>query len=149
MSDIEHIPSSAIEVLSPLEQAMIRNIIRQATMEAALSPWQQRQIQFRVSRERSRLIVQLARVEGQAVLGTAVIVTEGRLAVASERQATRLLEEQLRDSVKAGHAYDDTVADTRRLTDASREAVQGTAAGIFNRYLRGLEMRAEKAAHGA
>jgi hypothetical protein len=144
MSNDEQVPDNAIEILDPVEQMTITNVVRSASMAAGLTPWQQHQIEWHVRKERGKLIVELAKIESQTVLTEAVVMSRGRVEAARERAAVETLAEQLRSLQVAGELLDDALNAASRLSEDSRALIQSGTFSVAQRFVKKVERRAGK-----
>jgi hypothetical protein len=139
----QQVPGSTTTVLDPAEKAMVQRTIQQADALAGLTPWERHRIEWRVRRHRGELVLQIAQQELQTIFAEAVITLEGKVDRARERRALEHFKEQLRILIQAGHYRDEKMNETTRLSEDSREIIQGAIDRVTGSLIFGMERRGQ------
>lgn len=134
--------STAMEVITPVESLAVERAVSQATRMAGLSPWQRAQIEWKVKKQRGELIVELAELETQTVLAEAMITAQGRISAAGERAAAEEMKSALLCLLDGGHALDEALSESDRLSEDTRPIVAGAMLRVYGSYARKVETRA-------
>ncbi|MDQ4144696.1 MAG: hypothetical protein M3198_13325 [Actinomycetota bacterium] len=98
-------------------------------------------MEWRVKKERSALILELTRIEAQAILAEAVVMVGRRRDEALERAAVETFREQLRCGLQALRAREAALGDAQRLSEDSREIAVGLIDRLTANYTDRLEQR--------
>lgn len=138
----QQIPVTGTEVLSPQEAAFVSDLMARVSSAATMTPWERHQLEWRLRKKRTELVIQLADVEKEAVLAEAVVAGQGRIAAATERAAVAHLAEQLRGLQSAGEALDDGMNAAMTLSEDSRALIQGAMLGVVGNYSKAVRRRA-------
>lgn len=138
----ESIRVQNVEVLSPAEHRTIREVMQSADALAGLSPWERRRLELQVRRERKAVVLQLVRIESQALVAEAIALAVGRRHQAEERAATETLAEQLRCLKRAGQLREEAMHEVAQLSEDSREWARAAISSVTHSYAVGMSRRA-------